>query len=55
MIFDEELETALITDTLGKTVSIMEQNIVDMGSIIYRCIKGEALDKLLDEARRIGQ
>ena len=51
MIFDEELDAALITETLGNTVTIMENNAESMGRVIYRYLKGEALDKLLEEAR----
>ena len=54
-IFDEELDPALITDTLGKTVTLMESNAESLGRFIYRCLNGEELEKLLDEARRIGQ
>ena len=51
LIFDEELDAALVTGTLGNTVSLMEANAERLGRIIYRRLKGEALDKLLDEAR----
>ena len=53
MIFDEELDAALITETLGNTVTIMENNVQSMGGLIYRYLKGEELDIILDEAGRI--
>ena len=51
MIFDEELDAGLITETLGNTVSLMEETVAVKGDYIYRYLNGEELEKLVGEAR----
>ena len=51
MFFDEELGGAMITDTLGKTVSLMEGTVQNKGRYIYRYLNGEKLETLIGEAR----
>lgn len=51
MILDEELDASLVTDTLGKTVSLMENTVIEKGKYINRYLNGEDLETLVGEAR----
>lgn len=51
MILDEELDVSLVTDTLGRTVSLMESTVMNKGKYIDRYLNGEDIETLVGEAR----
>ena len=51
-VLDEELDIAVINSVIGKTVSIMENTVLNAGEYIYRYVKGEKLGTLLEEIDR---
>ena len=51
MILDEELDVSLVTDTLGRTVSLMEATVMNKGKYIDRYLNGEDIETLVGEAR----
>ena len=42
---------SLVTDTLGRTVSLMEATVMNKGKYIDRYLNGEDIETLVGEAR----